>query len=67
VAVCLPGQDSQDYLDGLDPAQRSQVWRRALEQADPAPGGVLVSVAQGGGITGFTSFGPSRTAILIRA
>ncbi|HYZ56827.1 MAG TPA: GNAT family N-acetyltransferase [Streptosporangiaceae bacterium] len=54
------GKIPQDYLDGLDPALRSQVWRRALEQGDPARGGVLVSVVEGGGITGFASFGPSR-------
>lgn len=50
----------QDYLDGLDPAHRSQVWRSALEQARPSGGGVLVVVADGGGIAGFASFGPSR-------
>lgn len=54
------GKMPQDYLDGLDPAHRAQAWRRILEQARPSRGGVLVSVADGGGITGFTSFGPSR-------
>jgi L-amino acid N-acyltransferase YncA len=54
------GKIPQDYLDGLDPAHRSQVWRGVLEQARPSRGGVLVAVAEGGGITGFASFGPSR-------
>lgn len=50
----------RDYLGGLDPAQRSQVWRAILEKAQPSLGGVLVAGAEGGGITGFASFGPSR-------
>jgi GNAT superfamily N-acetyltransferase len=54
------GKIPQDYLDGLDPAHRSQVWRRILGQDRPSRGGVLVAVAEGGGITGFASFGPSR-------
>lgn len=54
------GKMPQDYLDGLDPARRAQVWRRNLEQVQPSRGGVLVAVAKGGGITGFASFGPSR-------
>ena len=55
------GKIPQDYLDGLDPAHRAQVWRRVLEQGQPSPGGgVLVAVTRGGGITGFASFGPSR-------
>lgn len=54
------GKIPQDYLDGLDPARRAQVWRSVLEQARPSRGGVLVAVAEGGGIAGFASFGPSR-------
>jgi GNAT superfamily N-acetyltransferase len=54
------GKISQDYLDGLDPACRAQVWRCILEQDQSPRGGVLVAVAEGGGITGFASFGPSR-------
>jgi len=54
------GKIPQDYLDGLDPAHRAQVWRSVLEQAQPSQGGVLVAVAEGGGIAGFVSFGPSR-------
>jgi hypothetical protein len=54
------GKVPQDYLDGLDPAHRAQVWRRILGQDQPSRGGVVVAVAEGGGITGFASFGPSR-------
>lgn len=50
----------QDYLDGLDPTHRAQAWRRILEHDQPSRGGILVAVAEGGGITGFASFGPSR-------
>jgi GNAT superfamily N-acetyltransferase len=31
-----------------------------MEEGDPSRGGVLVAVAEGGGITGFAWFGPSR-------
>jgi GNAT superfamily N-acetyltransferase len=54
------GKMPQDYLDELDPVHRAQVWRRILEQDQPSRGGILVAVAEGGGITGFASFGPSR-------
>ena len=54
------GKMPQDHLDGLDPARRAEVWRRIMEETEPSRGGVLVSVAEGGGITGFASFGPSR-------
>ena len=54
------GKIPQDYLDGLDPAHRAQVWRRILEQDQSSRGGVLVAVAESGGIAGFASFGPSR-------
>lgn len=54
------GTIPQDYLDGLDPAARSRVWRRILAEDDPSRGGTLVAAAEGGGITGFASFGPSR-------
>jgi GNAT superfamily N-acetyltransferase len=50
----------RDYLDGLDPARRSEVWRRIIEQTHPSQGGVLVVAAEGGGIIGFASFGPSK-------
>jgi GNAT superfamily N-acetyltransferase len=54
------GKMPQDHLDGLDPARRAEVWRRIMEETEPSRGGVLVAVAEGGGITGFASFGPSR-------
>jgi GNAT superfamily N-acetyltransferase len=54
------GKVPQDYLDGLDPAHRAQVWRRILEQDQSSRDGILVAVAEGGGIAGFASFGPSR-------
>jgi L-amino acid N-acyltransferase YncA len=53
------GKVPQDYLDGLDPAYRAQVWEHILEQRQ-SRGGVLVAMAESGGITGFASFGPSR-------
>lgn len=54
------GKIPQDYLAGLDPVRRSQVWRQIMEGSDPSRDGVFVAVAEGGEITGFTSFGPSR-------
>ncbi|HEY1699382.1 MAG TPA: GNAT family N-acetyltransferase [Trebonia sp.] len=54
------GKIPQSYLDGLDPAQRAEVWRRAVAEADPAQGGVHVAVTEGGDIVGFAAFGPSR-------
>ncbi len=54
------GKMPQDYLDGLDPAVRAQTWRRITAETEPSRGGVLAAVADGGGIIGFASFGPSR-------
>jgi GNAT superfamily N-acetyltransferase len=54
------GKMPQDYLDGLDPADRAQTWRRVMTETEPSRGGVLAAVADGGGITGFASYGPSR-------
>lgn len=54
------GKIPQDYLDGLDPARRAQAWRQIMEEVGPSRGGVLVAVDEGGGITGFVNFGPSR-------
>jgi GNAT superfamily N-acetyltransferase len=54
------GKMPRDYLDGLDPARRSEAWRHIMEQTRPSRGGVLVVAAQGGEIAGFASFGPSR-------
>jgi ribosomal protein S18 acetylase RimI-like enzyme len=54
------GQVPQDYLDGLDPAERAGRWRRILRNTDPDRGGVLVAVASGPRILGFAGYGPSR-------
>jgi ribosomal protein S18 acetylase RimI-like enzyme len=54
------GKMPQDHLDGLDPAVRAKTWRRIMAETEPSRGGVLAAVAEGGGITGFASFGPSR-------
>jgi len=53
------GKMPQDYLDRLDPAVRAQAWQTVMAGTDPSRGGVLAA-AEGGGITGFASFGPSR-------
>lgn len=50
----------QDYLDGLDVAQRAQQWRRRL--ADPAPTEQVVVADRGtGGVVGFVVVGSYRT------
>jgi GNAT superfamily N-acetyltransferase len=54
------GKMLQDHLDGLDPARRAEAWRRIMEQTAPSRGGVLVAAAEGAGVIGFVSFGPSR-------
>jgi len=54
------GKMPQDYLDGLDPARRSESWRQIMQQARPSREGVLVAAAEDGGIVGFASFGPAR-------
>jgi GNAT superfamily N-acetyltransferase len=54
------GAMPRDYLDGLDPARRSQAWRRIMEQTQLSRGGILVVAAEDGAIAGFASFGPSR-------
>jgi GNAT superfamily N-acetyltransferase len=54
------GKMPQDYLNGLDPARRSEIWRHIIEQTDPSRDGVLVAAANGIGIAGFAAFGPSR-------
>jgi GNAT superfamily N-acetyltransferase len=50
----------QQYLDGLDPAQRVPLWTRRAS-ADPATGGCLVA-ADGAEVVGFADFGPCRDA-----
>jgi GNAT superfamily N-acetyltransferase len=54
------GKMPRDYLDGLDPARRSQTWRRIIEQTRPSRDGVLVAAARDGEIAGFAAFGPAR-------
>lgn len=48
----LPG----DYLASLDPAERAELWRRAVAAEDTT---ILVAETRGGAV-GFTSVGPSR-------
>lgn len=49
----------QEYLDGLDPADRLPQWRWLL--SDPAAAASEVLVADGrDGVCGFSSFGPTR-------
>lgn len=50
----------QDYLDGLDPAQRLPFRIRSLEAADWSRGGCLVVAHPGGELAGFADFGATR-------
>jgi ribosomal protein S18 acetylase RimI-like enzyme len=49
----------QEYLDGLDPARRAEMWARATSRADGTRSGVLVAQDQTA-IRAFVSFGPTR-------
>ncbi len=49
----------QDYLDGLEPAQRVARWEENLTLVDWSAGGVLVAEDRSG-VAGFASFGPTR-------
>jgi GNAT superfamily N-acetyltransferase len=49
----------QEYLDGLDPAQRRIGWERALRETDWSRGGIVVA-EDGGALAGFAGFGPTR-------
>jgi len=49
----------QDYLDGLDPAQRTGMWERILAELEPARAGVLVAEVDRD-ILGFVSYSASR-------
>lgn len=55
------GKMPQDHLDGLDPAERAEQWRRTLETIDRSRAGILVA-GSGAGIVGFAGYGPSRDA-----
>jgi ribosomal protein S18 acetylase RimI-like enzyme len=57
--VAYRGLMPQEYLDGLDPAQRAERWRRHLEALDWSRSGVLV-VNAGAGIAGFAGYWPTR-------
>jgi GNAT superfamily N-acetyltransferase len=50
----------QDYLDGLDPAQRVATRRQRLAEEDWTRGGCLVVTGAAGAIAGFANVGPSR-------
>ena len=54
------GKMPQDYLDRLDPAVRARMWQAVIAETATSRGGVLAAAADGGGITGLASFGPSR-------
>lgn len=49
----------QEYLDGLDPAQRLAMWKQVLASANTAAVGVLVA-EEDSGVAGFASFGAAR-------
>ncbi len=49
----------QAFLDGLDVAQRTRTWERALTDSDAPKTGVLVA-DDGGRVTGFVGYFPSR-------
>jgi GNAT superfamily N-acetyltransferase len=49
----------QAYLDGLDVAQRTLTWERALAETGDPRTGVLVA-DDGEGVTGFVGYFPSR-------
>ena len=49
----------QSYLDGLDVAQRTRTWERALAETDNPRAGVLVA-DDGGSVVGFVGYFPSR-------
>ncbi|MFC7547215.1 GNAT family N-acetyltransferase [Plantactinospora sp. GCM10030261] len=50
----------QDYLDGLDPADRVDGWARIVASADWPRQGTLVAESDGRGVVGFAAFGPDR-------
>jgi GNAT superfamily N-acetyltransferase len=49
----------QEYLDGLDPAQRAGGWGRILA-ADAGPRSGVVVADGDGSLLGFAAFGPAR-------
>lgn len=55
------GRIPQDHLDGLDPAERAEQWRRTLEIIDRSRAGILVADSDAG-VVGFANYGRSRDA-----
>jgi RimJ/RimL family protein N-acetyltransferase len=49
----------QEFLDGLDPAQRADVWERNMAEAE-GPRSGLVVIDAGQSLLGFAAFGPAR-------
>jgi ribosomal protein S18 acetylase RimI-like enzyme len=49
----------QEYLDGLDPAERGQMWARITGGTDGTRSGVLIAEDETA-VLAFVSFGPTR-------
>jgi GNAT superfamily N-acetyltransferase len=49
----------QEYLDGLDPSRRAEVWQRVIGRLDRSRGDVLIA-EDAGELLGFAAFGPTR-------
>ena len=49
----------QEYLDGLDPADRTERWRRSLERNNWPAAGAIVAISHGR-VAGFAYLGPAR-------
>jgi ribosomal protein S18 acetylase RimI-like enzyme len=49
----------QEFLDGLDPAQRAEMWVRITSRVDGTRSGVLVAEDETA-VRGFVAFGPTR-------
>lgn len=58
------GKIPQDYLDGLDPADRVDRWRGSLERTDRSRADTLVAVSAGpdGRVLGFANVGAAPDA-----
>jgi RimJ/RimL family protein N-acetyltransferase len=52
----------QDYLDGLDPAERLASWTRSLAETDRSRGGTLVVCDDDAQLVGFAHIRESRDA-----
>ena len=53
------GMLPQEYLDGLDPADRTERWRRSLERNNWPAAGAIVAISHGQ-VAGFAYLGPAR-------